>query len=74
MYLPSSDPTSRAAITEAFKSYAKKEEAALGDKYGIRTHWAKIELPEDADEPVEHTIVPVRKRHGIAWLLGQAHK
>ena len=50
MYLPSPDPESRAAITEAFKSYAKKEEAALGDKYGIRTHWAKIELPEGDEE------------------------
>ena len=46
MYLPTDDETERDAITRAFKSYAAKEEATLGEKYRIRTHWAKIELPE----------------------------
>ena len=46
MYLPTDDETERDAITAAFKSYAAKEEATLGEKYRIRTHWAKIELPE----------------------------
>ena len=50
MYLPTSDPATRSAITDAFKSFARKEEATLGGRYGIRTHWAKIELPEGEDE------------------------
>ena len=50
MYLPSSDPVTRSAITDAFKSFARQEEATLGGRYGIRTHWAKIELPEGEDE------------------------
>ena len=53
MYLPSPDPASRDAITRAFKSYAKMEEDALGDTYGIRTHWAKIELPDGEEERKE---------------------
>ena len=50
MYLPSSDPAARDAITDAFKSYARKEEETLGERYGLRTHWAKIELPDGEDE------------------------
>jgi L-galactono-1,4-lactone dehydrogenase len=35
MYLPTEVPAERDRITEAFKSYAAREEALLGDKYGI---------------------------------------
>jgi hypothetical protein len=49
MYLPSDDAKERDAITAAFKKYADRETNALGEKYGIRTHWAKIELPDDPD-------------------------
>ena len=49
MYLPGDDPEERDAITAAFKRYAARETEALGKKYGIRTHWAKIELPDDPD-------------------------
>ena len=46
MYLPTEDPEERAQITAAFEQYRAKEEALLGEKYGIRVHWAKVELPE----------------------------
>ena len=49
MYLPSDDAKERDAITAAFKKYADRETNTLGEKYGIRTHWAKIELPDDPD-------------------------
>jgi len=50
MYLPSEDETQRNAITNAFKKYAARETEALGDRYGIKTHWAKIELPDDTED------------------------
>jgi len=48
MYLPTSVEAERDAITRAFTTYGEKEFDALGDKYELRTHWAKIELPADA--------------------------
>ena len=45
MYLPTSVKETRDEITAAFKAYAKREEELLGEKYAIRTHWAKIESP-----------------------------
>jgi L-galactono-1,4-lactone dehydrogenase len=45
MYLPTSVKETRDEITAAFKAYAKREEEMLGEKYAIRTHWAKIESP-----------------------------
>ena len=37
----------RDAITDAFTRYGHREFDTLGDKYELRTHWAKIELPDD---------------------------
>ena len=48
MYLPTSVEAERDAITRAFTAYGEKEFDVLGDKYELRTHWAKIELPADA--------------------------
>jgi L-galactono-1,4-lactone dehydrogenase len=42
MYLPSEVPAERDKITSAFKAYAARETELLGDKYAIRTHWAKV--------------------------------
>ena len=50
MYLPTEVQEERDRITEAFRQYAAREEALLGDKYGIRVHWAKIELPKGEAE------------------------
>jgi L-galactono-1,4-lactone dehydrogenase len=47
MYLPTTVEAEREAITNAFTEYGYKEFDALGDKYELRTHWAKIEVPED---------------------------
>jgi L-galactono-1,4-lactone dehydrogenase len=47
MYLPTAEEAERAAITKAFTKYGEQEFDQLGDKYELRTHWAKIELPED---------------------------
>ena len=47
MYLPTTVEAEREAITKAFTEYGHKEFDALGDKYELRTHWAKIEVPED---------------------------
>lgn len=49
MYLPTTVESEREAITQAFTRYGEQEFDKLGDKYKIRTHWAKIELPEDAN-------------------------
>ena len=50
MYLPTEDVAQRSAITAAFKSYADKTRATLGETYGLKTHWAKIEVPPIGDE------------------------
>ena len=47
MYLPTTVEAEREDITNAFTEYGYKEFDALGDKYELRTHWAKIEVPED---------------------------
>ena len=47
MYLPTTVAAERDAITDAFTRYGHREFDALGDKYELRTHWAKIELPDD---------------------------
>ena len=52
MYLPGDDADERDAITAAFEAYAKRETEALGEKFQIRTHWAKIELPGDPEARV----------------------
>lgn len=52
MYLPGDDADERNAITAAFEAYAKRETEALGEKFQIRTHWAKIELPGDPEARV----------------------
>lgn len=49
MYLPTTVESEREAITQAFTRYGEQEFDKLGDKYKLRTHWAKIELPEDAN-------------------------
>ena len=80
MYLPTQVQEERDRITEAFKAYAAREEALLGDKYGIRVHWAKIELPDGENErriarekiakryPALETFRAIRKKldpHGV---------
>ena len=52
MYLPGDDADERDAITAAFEAYAARETEALGEKFQIRTHWAKIELPGDPEARV----------------------
>ena len=52
MYLPGDDADERNAITAAFEAYAARETEALGEKFQIRTHWAKIELPGDPEARV----------------------
>ena len=47
MYLPTTVAAERDAITDAFTRYGHREFDTLGDKYELRTHWAKIELPDD---------------------------
>ena len=49
MYLPTTDEAERDAITAAFEAYAAKETETLGDEYGLRVHWAKIELPKEIE-------------------------
>lgn len=49
MYLPTTVESEREAITQAFTRYGEQEFDKLGDKYKLRTHWAKIELPENAN-------------------------
>ena len=49
MYLPTDVQAERDAITNAFKAYGAKEFDELGDKYELRTHWAKIELETDPE-------------------------
>ena len=49
MYLPTDEPTQRAAITAAFDGYKKHCERSLWPAYGAVEHWAKIEEPADAD-------------------------
>ena len=67
MYLPTDDETERDAITRAFKSYAAKEEATLGEKYRIRTHWAKIELPEPERSDRGFRVARAAWRSSIRW-------
>ncbi|KAH8052541.1 D-arabinono-1,4-lactone oxidase [Aureococcus anophagefferens] len=47
MYLPTDEPTQRAAITAAFDGYKKHCERSLWPAYGAVEHWAKIEEPAD---------------------------
>ncbi|KAH8045796.1 D-arabinono-1,4-lactone oxidase [Aureococcus anophagefferens] len=49
MYLPTDEPTQRAAITAAFDGYKKHCERSLWPAYGAVEHWAKIEEPADGD-------------------------
>lgn len=49
MYLPTEDPTTRAAITDAFNHYARLCETEIMPKYGAKWHWAKLEPGEDEE-------------------------
>ena len=74
MYLPSDDAEERDAITRAFERYAEMEESALGEKYGTRTHWAKIELP-DAPADREAARAKLARRYpGIPERFRDARK
>ena len=46
-------------ITDAFRAYAAKE-GAPSDKYGIRVHWAKIELPKKEEDEKRREYVEKR--------------
>lgn len=48
MYLPTEDPQQRQAITDRFRQYAGMVQDQLMPQYGASWHWAKIEVPEDA--------------------------
>jgi len=73
MYLPTEDPEERAQITKAFEQYRAKEEALLGDKYGIRVHWAKVELPEGEEAgPDEGYIMLVLAKSSRSITFGAA--
>ncbi|CAN0177714.1 unnamed protein product, partial [Phaeothamnion confervicola] len=50
MYLPSDDPGTRVAITEAFFRYRDLCRDRLWDKYDCAEHWAKIEKPRTDGE------------------------
>ena len=65
MYLPSDDKVQRHEITNAFKAYSKRETEVLGDKYQIKTHWAKIELPETLEEQ-KHARATIEKLYDVA--------
>jgi L-galactono-1,4-lactone dehydrogenase len=50
MYLPTSDPKQRDAITRAFRGrYASLVEREMMPRYGAAWHWAKIEPPASGD-------------------------
>ena len=40
------------SVLQIVEAYAKRETEALGEKFQIRTHWAKIELPGDPEARV----------------------
>ncbi|KAK3277544.1 hypothetical protein CYMTET_14457, partial [Cymbomonas tetramitiformis] len=46
MYLPTSDPAQRKAITDRFFEYRGLAKKNLWTKYGAVEHWAKVELPD----------------------------
>jgi len=45
MYLPTSDPKVRDAITKAFMGYRRRCAAAIWPLHDAAEHWAKVELP-----------------------------
>ncbi|KAI8814528.1 hypothetical protein BJ742DRAFT_266386 [Cladochytrium replicatum] len=49
-YLPNDDTQLRERITSSFSKYRDECESRLWKKYGCRQHWAKIEIPRDAQE------------------------
>ena len=44
MYLPTQVEAEREEITARFTEYGEQMRNTLGDKYLLKTHWAKIEL------------------------------
>ncbi|OAY43281.1 L-galactono-1,4-lactone dehydrogenase, mitochondrial [Manihot esculenta] len=50
MYLPTMDARQRKEITEEFFHYRHLSQTKLWDKYSAFEHWAKIEVPKDAEE------------------------
>jgi hypothetical protein len=50
MYLPTQDAEQREAITRRFAQYNALCRDKLWPVYGAHQHWAKIEMPESADE------------------------
>ncbi len=49
MYLCSEDEGVRREITDAFRRYSLLLQGPLSDKYNAEGHWAKLQLPEDAE-------------------------
>jgi L-galactono-1,4-lactone dehydrogenase len=49
MYLPTDEPTTRAAISSAFQGFTSLCERQLMGKYHAKWHWAKLELGEDRE-------------------------
>ena len=54
MYLPLNDLKTRAEVTDRFKAYCSLMRGVLqGETPDAQEHWAKIELPENAEEKRE---------------------
>ena len=50
MYLPTEEASVRDAITRRFWEYNAMCRRELWSKYDAHQHWAKIEMPDDAEE------------------------
>lgn len=67
MYLPTSDPAQRDAITRAFRGrYAAMVEREMMPKYGAAWHWAKIEPPVGSDGASADNQALARMRSALA--------
>ena len=68
MYLPSEDfdPTGyrREFITQSFKDNYCKMVRKVGEKYGLMSHWAKLEVSDEASDTNAGVAESVRARFG----------
>lgn len=69
MYLPTQDAEQREAITRRFAQYNALCRDKLWPVYGAHQHWAKIEMPESADE-----LTHLRRRLAARFPLAELNQ
>ena len=62
MYLTTDEPERREAITKEFQTTYRDLLEEVGDKNGIVTHWAKIELPPKSAPDYDDRLDKLRRR------------